>query len=45
MVAEIIDMMANPNATPEIKKTNLLSELIFSRVFLKYKIKVDAATR
>ena len=25
MVAEIIEMMANPNATPETKKINLLS--------------------
>ena len=45
MVAEITEMMANPNAAPETKKTNLLSELIFSRVLLKYKTKVSAATR
>ncbi len=45
MVAEIIEMMANPNATPETKKTNLLSGLIFSRVFLKYKISVSATIR
>jgi len=45
MVAEITEMMANPNAAPETKKTNLLSELIFSRVLLKYKTKVSTATR
>lgn len=45
IVAEITEMMANPNAVPETMKTNLLSELIFSLVLLKYKTKVSAATR
>ncbi len=45
IVAEIIEIIANPKATPEIKKINLLTGLILSRSFLKYKIKVNNATR